>query len=165
MSQKQPRLVTLTTIIRTSSVAVPKKAYKHARDRRGRAEGYRSGLELDIALGLTALGVSFSYEEIKLRYTPPTKERTYTPDFIITTRSGKQIIVESKGRFQTVDRQKHLHVRASNPEVEIRFIFNNPNTRISKQSKTTYAMWCQRNGFLYAKFHKDEPVPREWLEE
>ena len=138
---------------------------RHAVDRRGRLEGYRSGLELDIARGLTASGVSFSYESEKIRYEQPAKMRTYTPDFIITTKSGKRIVIESKGRFKTEDRQKHLHIRASNPEVEIRFIFNNPNTRISKASKTTYAMWCDKNGYMYAKFNKDEPVPNEWLEE
>jgi len=138
---------------------------RHAADRRGRLEGYRSGLEIDIARGLTASGVSFSYESEKIRYEQPAKMRTYTPDFIITTKSGKRIVIESKGRFKTEDRQKHLHIRASNPEVEIRFIFNNPNTRISKASKTTYAMWCDKNGYMYAKFNKDEPVPNEWLEE
>ena len=141
------------------------KARAHAKDARGKAEGYRSGLEYDIACGLTAAGVSFSYESEKIKFIQPAKQRTYTPDFIITTKSGKKIVVESKGRFKTDDRQKHLQIRASNPDIEIRFVFNNPNTRISKQSKTTYAIWCEKNGFQYAKYTKAEPVPRDWLEE
>lgn len=141
------------------------KLKTHAKDKRGRLEGYRSGLELDIARGLKASGFSFEYESEKIKYIQPAKQRSYTPDFIVTTKTGKTLYIESKGRFLTSDRQKHLLVRNSNPDIEIRFIFNNPNTRISKQSNTTYAIWCEKNGFKYARFSKDEPVPMSWLEE
>ena len=91
--------------------------------------------------------------------------RTYTPDFIVTTKSGNTIYLEGKGRFVTQDRSKHLMVRNSNPDLDIRFIFSNPQQRISKQSKTTYALWCEKNGFLYCKFDPEEVVPRSWLME
>jgi hypothetical protein len=88
----------------------------------------------------------------------PTKPRKYTPDFIITDNG---IIVETKGRFVTADRQKHLLVKAQYPDLDIRFVFSNSRTRISKQSDTTYGMWCEQKGFRYA----DKKYPVAWLSE
>jgi hypothetical protein len=66
------------------------------------------------------------------------------------------IIVESKGRFVTQDRQKHLLVKQQYPDLDIRFVFSRSATRISKQSQTTYAAWCQHKGFLFA----DKAIPQ-----
>ena len=141
------------------------KTSVHAKDRRGIVEGYRSGLEDKISKGLRASGVPFLYEAERIQFTQPEKKRYYTPDFIVTTASGKTLYIEAKGRFVTADRQKQLMVKASNPDLDVRFVFSNPNNRISKTSKTTYAMWCESKGFKYAKFKEDEVIPQEWLEE
>ncbi len=61
----------------------------------------------------------------------------------------------------TADRQKHLMVKADHPKLDIRFVFSNPNSRIGPKSKTTYAMWCERNGFAYAA----RLIPPEWAAE
>ena len=122
---------------------------------------FRSGLERQNARQLQLAGVPFRYEDEKIRYLKPAKNSTYTPDFIITTASGKEIIIETKGRFLTADRQKHLLIQNQHPDLDIRFVFSNSNTKISKGSKTTYAMWCESKGFLYA----DKFVPQEWMEE
>ncbi len=128
--------------------------------------GFRSGLEEDTAADLTTTGVDFSYEEEKIEYEKPARQSKYTPDFVIKTRpdgtrKAQPLYVETKGRFLTEDRQKHLLIKRQHPHLDIRFVFNNPNARISKGSKTTYASWCEKHGFLYAKAR----VPREWLEE
>lgn len=128
--------------------------------------GFRSGLEKRTAEALTKVGVSFAFEEEKIEYEKPARQAKYTPDFIISSRpcgTPKRVplIVETKGRFLTADRQKHLLIKRQHPELDIRFVFSNPNQRISKQSKTTYAAWCEKHGFQYAK----EVVPRSWLEE
>lgn len=128
--------------------------------------GFRSGLEQSNAAELVSIGVAFKYEEEKIPYTKPAREATYTPDFIIETRPDgsrrtKPLIVETKGRFLTEDRQKQLLVKRQHPDLDIRFVFNNPNAKISKTSKTTYAKWCEKHGFLYAK----NSIPRAWLEE
>lgn len=128
--------------------------------------GFRSGLEEMTARDLLRRSVSFTYEEEKISYEKPARQSKYTPDFVITTRPDgtprpRPLIVETKGRFLTDDRQKHLLIKRQHPELDIRFVFNNPNTKISKTSKTTYASWCDRHGFLYAK----AAVPQEWLEE
>lgn len=132
----------------------------------GIKHGFRSGLEGRISQELTSSGVAYSYESEAISYLKPAKNSKYTPDFIIThrpdgTEKERPLIIESKGRFLTADRQKHLLVKDQYPHLDIRFVFDNPNQRISKQSNTTYAMWCEKNGFKYAK----KSVPQEWLEE
>jgi len=129
--------------------------------------GFRSGLEKDIADELQSHGVKFTYEEEKIEYEKPARVSKYTPDYIIQTRPDgtprdQPLIIEAKGRFMTEDRQKQLLVKRQHSHLDIRFLFSNPNAKISKQSKTTYASWCERHGFLYAKGPK---VPRAWLEE
>lgn len=121
-------------------------------------EGYRSGLEEALGKFLSALNLSEEFEALKIKYMQPSKERTYTPDF---TFDGSNIVIETKGRFVTADRQKHLLIKQQHPEYDIRFVFSNPNQRISKLSKTTYAMWCEKYGFKYAK----QFIPPEWTAE
>lgn len=130
-------------------------------DARGLKEGYRSGLEDKVAAELRARGIDPHYEEDVLSYLKPARQAKYHPDFKIYRKDGSFFYVETKGRFVTADRQKHLLVKSQRPDIEIRFVFSNPNQRISKQSKTTYAMWCQKNGFLFAA----RSIPEAWLNE
>lgn len=119
--------------------------------------GYRSGLEEQVAGQLQRAGLPVCYEEKKLRYTKPQKQSTYTPDFTFDC----PIVIETKGRFVTEDRQKQLLIKQQHPHLDIRFVFSNSRARISKQSQTTYADWCKKNGFKFA----DRFVPAEWIEE
>jgi hypothetical protein len=123
----------------------------------GLIEGWRSGFEEEIAATLKRLGHPVQYEPFVIRYEQPSKLRRYTPDFVL----DNGIIIETKGRFVTQDRQKHLLIQAQHPDLDIRFVFSNANTRISKQSKTTYAAWCEAKGFLYSS----KTIPRAWLNE
>lgn len=120
-------------------------------------EGYRSGLEERLAAQLRDAGVDAKYEPVTIRYTKPEKEHKYTPDYVLPN----GIIIESKGRFVTADRQKHLHIKQNHPDLDIRFVFSNPKNRIGKKSQTTYAMWCDRHGFLWS----GPVIPAEWLSE
>lgn len=119
--------------------------------------GFRSGLEEQIAEQLTKAGVPVAYESEKIAYLKPARNAKYTPDFILPN----GIVIESKGRFMVDDRQKHLIIKEQFPEIDIRFVFSNSRSRISKNSKTTYAMWCERHGFLFA----DKFIPEEWISE
>ena len=123
----------------------------------GIVHGYRSGLEQQVAAQLAAAGLDVAYESTKVEYVKPEKKAKYTPDFPLPN----GIIVETKGRFLTEDRQKHLLIKAQHPALDIRFVFSNSRARISKTSSTTYAMWCEKHGFLYA----DKLVPEAWLKE
>lgn len=119
--------------------------------------GFRSELEKAISDQLAELGVPASYESFRIEYVKPERKAHYTPDWELPN----GIIVESKGRFMTDDRQKHLLVKAQHPDLDIRFVFSNPNQRISKTSATTYAMWCEKHGFKYAA----KLIPTSWLRE
>lgn len=121
-----------------------------------RKKGYRSGLEIKIQEQLKSLGVSFKYEKVKVEW-EDLKYRKYTPDFILPN----SIIVEIKGLFTAEDRRKHLLVKKQHPTLDIRFVFESSKRRLSKVSKTTYADWCIKYGFMYA----DKEIPEEWIEE
>ncbi|MDO8839667.1 MAG: hypothetical protein Q7V31_12140 [Parvibaculum sp.] len=125
---------------------------------RAKAAGYRSGLEEVTAQDLTASGAAFEFETFKVAYTVPERRAKYTPDFLLLFNG---IIVETKGRFVTADRQKHILLKEQHPDIDIRFVFSNPSEKISKTSKTTYAMWCQKHGFKFAR----KRIPPEWLAE
>lgn len=120
------------------------------------ANGYRSGLEDENSEHLKAHGVKFTFEKTKIKWVDPAKNRTYTPDFILEN----GIIVETKGRFVTKDRQKHIEVRKQYPDLDIRFVFSDSRNKINKGSKTSYADWCNKHGFSYA----DKFIPTEWFE-
>ena len=124
----------------------------------GEDHGWRSGLEDVIAAELKAQDAAYEYETLKIPFQQPAKNRKYTPDFILL-RNG--IVIETKGRFVTADRQKHLLIKAQHPDIDIRLLFSNARARISKTSETTYAVWAEQKGFLFAHRH----VPLSWLTE
>ena len=66
--------------------------------------------------------------------------------------------IETKGRWTSTDRQKMKNILASNPDIDLRIIFQNPNQKISKGSKTTYEAYALKIGIVYVA-KKDMPVP------
>jgi len=121
--------------------------------------GYRSGLEETIANQLQKKDIPFEYENKAniVKYVIPASDHTYLPDFKLPN----GIIVETKGRFVLADRKKHKLIKEQYPDLDIRFVFSNSNTKISKGSKTTYASWCEKLGIPYA----DKTIPQSWLDE
>jgi hypothetical protein len=79
----------------------------------------------------------------------------------VQERPRSEIVVEAKGRFLTADRQKFIMIAESQPDLDIRFAFSNPKTRISKTSQTTYARWAEYKGFLWC----GPVIPDAWLRE
>lgn len=143
----------------------------------GIKHGFMSGLEEDNALYLVSLGVRYTYEDLKITYwkkvtngailypsgniselsnLTPVSLHTYTPDFHLLDFG---IIIETKGRFLPADRTKHKAIKRQNPDLDIRFVFSNPNAKLNKGSKTTYADWCDRYGFKYSK----KRIDQKWL--
>jgi hypothetical protein len=118
--------------------------------------GYRSGLEDDIAKDLKDRGVEFEYEKLKVQW-QLLENKTYTPDFKLPN----GIIIESKGRFVQADRKKHLIIQDQHPFLDIRFVFSNSRSKLYKGAKSTYGDWCNKHGFLYA----DKRIPDEWLKQ
>ena len=119
--------------------------------------GHRSGLEDKIALQIKNIENKEVYEQSYLNYTIPASDHRYTPDFILSN----GIIIEAKGLFETEDRKKHLLIKKQYPHLDIRFVFQNPNNKIYKGSKTTYADWCKKHGYKYAT----KLIPDSWFRE
>lgn len=128
--------------------------------RTAKARGYRSGLEVTVADQIKKHGLKVVYESAssKISYIQPEKKRTYTPDFVLPN----GIIIETKGRFTLEDRNKHLWIQQQyGDKYDIRFVFTSSRAKIRKGSKTSYADWCEKHGFLYA----DKLIPEEWFNE
>ena len=114
---------------------------------------FRSKLEENIAGLLEGLGVSYQYESEKLGYTI---EHSYTPDFVLPN----YVYLEAKGYWSPSDRRKILNVKKANPEIDLRMVFQSPYNKISKKSKTTYAMWCEKHAIPWTSYHN---IPVDWL--
>ena len=118
--------------------------------------GYRSGLEFKISTALDTINYNYDYESIKIEW-EDLSYRTYTPDFIL----NNGIIIETKGRFLTTDRRKHLCIKKQHPNLDIRFVFENSRRKLRKGAKSTYAEWCIKHGFRYY----DRIIPEDWIKE
>ena len=112
----------------------------------------RSKLEENIADLLEELNVDYEYESEKLSYVIEAK---YIPDFKIG-----DVYLEAKGYFPADQRRKMKAVKKANPDLDIRIIFQNPLTKISKHSKTSYAMWAEKNGFPWCVYYA---IPVDWI--
>ena len=115
---------------------------------------YKSRFEKRFASDLKQRRIVFDYEKHKFSYQP--KIKNYTPDFYMPE---FDLFVETKGFFNVADRVKHLLIKEQHPDVDIRFVFMNPFTKINRKSSTTYASWCDEHGFQYA----EERIPKEWI--
>ena len=121
------------------------------------AHGFRSGLEERVCEQLAFLNILDCYEIKKIPFVQPEKNRNYTPDFWLPN----GIIVETKGVFTVQDRQKHLLIKDQYPDLDLRFVFSNSKNKLRKGSKTTYADWCNKYGFIFA----DQLIPEQWINE
>jgi hypothetical protein len=119
-----------------------------------RKNGFKSGLEETVSKQITSKGYEANYEGDVIPYVIPESNHNYHPDFKLP--SG--IYVETKGRLVASDRKKHVLIKKQHPELDIRFLFSNSHNKIAKKSKTTYADWCTKNGFIYA----DKVIPNSW---
>jgi len=124
--------------------------------------GYKSGLELTVSEQIKTTEYDLKYETETLNYIVPERKAKYTPDFVFTKKNGEFMFIETKGRWTTADRTKMKHVLASNPGIDIRMVFQNPNQKLAKSSPTTYETFAKKLGIPHVA-KKD--IPAEWLEE
>jgi hypothetical protein len=128
--------------------------------RRSKASGmtpaFRSRSEQKTAAFLDAAGISYGYESEKLEFIRPAQRCTYNPDFILTN----GVYIEVKGFWPPEDRQKIMLVKRSNPDADIRMLFDTPDRPILKGSSTTYGSFCTKNNIPWAK---GPEVPSDWL--
>lgn len=113
---------------------------------------FKSKLEEQVWKTLKDNFPSVKYEPEKFKYIQPAADRTYIPDF----RTGRRkIYLEAKGKLDLETRKKMIWFRDSNPDIRVIFLFQNPDNKITKRSKTTYWMWAEANGFEWLDFRKD----------
>lgn len=134
-----------------------KKFYR----REATSKGYRSKFELEIAKWLDSEGIKYEYEPCKLEYVVPESRHKYTPDWQI--KGDSLIFWESKGNLTAADRRKLIHVRNSNPDVNIRIVLQNASVKIRKGSKTSFGDWCEQHGFDWCDW-RDKRKLKKWCQ-
>lgn len=135
------------------AIRFPAKRGPRGQKFRNGAKGSR--FENGVKIQLESQGV-FDADKHKTKI-PYTEEHKYIPDFILPN----GIIIEAKGYFPSEDRTKMRAVKKTNPGLDIRIVFQNAKARLNKDSKTTYADWADKNGFVWS----DRVVPVEWIYE
>ena len=114
---------------------------------------FKSKLEERLATLFTTLGVIYEYESEKVCYTI---QHHYCPDFVLPN----HVYLEAKGYWAPADRRKILAVKKDNPDMDLRMVFQAPYNKINKNSKTTYAMWCEKHDIPWTAYHD---IPIDWL--
>lgn len=123
--------------------------------RRRRHAIYKSKFEAHVAEQLKALKIPVQYEADKIPYVVPERTHKYCPDWKLPNGA----YIESKGIFDTTDRQKILLLKEQYPKLRIYLLFYNANQKLYKRSKTSYAEWCDKHEIPWA--HR--VIPKEWL--
>lgn len=95
-----------------------------------RRTGYRSQFEADIAAALEGTGAA--YESSRLPYSVTTTA-TYTPDWLLPDQC---ILIEAKGELGKADRDKMQLIRQQYPHLDIRFVLQTPNAKLTKDRKS-----------------------------
>lgn len=121
---------------------------------------YDSSPEVELAKWLDSEGYTdlISYHKTKYKYVVPESEHVYTPDWY-----KNNIVWEVKGIYKfgltLEERKKYLYIKSQHPDIDLRFIFTHPHFPINKNSKTTYAMWADKNGFKWC----ERIPPKQWI--
>lgn len=113
---------------------------------------YKSKFEERFAAHLESCGISPVYESDTFSYTVPEQKRKYTPDWKL----DEHTYVETKGKLTPDDRKKTLLFLEQHPDIKLIFVFMNANNKLRKGAKTTYAMWCEKNGIDW--YEKELPA-------
>lgn len=100
--------------------------------------------------------VDYEPQSPRIDYNTPSR---YIPDFAL----GNGVLVECKGYFDGRARGKMLRVKKQNKNLDIRFLFQRANNRITKSPNSLmYWEWAERHGFPWAE---GDVIPEEWYNE
>lgn len=125
--------------------------------------GFKSGLETVVDSKLKEEKLNSEYEKHIINYVQPATTHKYTPDFKIVNSNGQEIFLETKGRWVLQDRKKMKLIKEQYPNLDIRIIFQNPDMRISKSSKTTYGQIATKLGYTWCDYRQG--IPSTWIEQ
>lgn len=140
---------------------MPKPAIKHeVVDGFGKKIKVRSKLETKIADVLNLTDQFWSYEDTKVDYIVPESSHTYLVDFTLSN----GILLEGKGYLSDYrERNKYVLLKQQHPEIDLRFVFDNPN-KLCGGMKSTHAEWAEKYNFPYCSI-KDVETIKEWVNE
>jgi thioredoxin-related protein len=129
--------------------------------KRSRKKLKKNKNETAVAEQLKEAGVKFSFEPHSFKYNVPA---TYTPDFVLTTKKGKDIYVEVKGYHPGMQAwaQKIRHFVEQNPKIDYRIVFKDASKKFNKRYKSNLGDWATRIG---VKWSSGGLIPEEWLGE
>lgn len=117
----------------------------------------RSKLEETFATILDDLNVDYDYEVTKIKYVVPQSNHTYLVDW--TLKNG--LLVETKGYLSDhAERMKYILLKEQHPELDLKFVFANPNKRCGGM-KTTHAEWATKHKFDWCSITDHEKI-KEW---
>lgn len=122
---------------------------------------FRSRFEREISEVLTKAGVAYEYETRKLVYRLPDSNiaHVYTPDFSF---HKSPIVMEVKGwPFKKKERNKYRAVKKQNPEIDLRFIFQDAALKIFGKAGLTFGEWARKYGFKWS----NGSIPDSWISE
>ena len=98
----------------------------------------RSKLELKFEEILKDFEVEYDYEVTKIPYTIPESKHAYTVDW--TLLNG--MLLETKGYLSDhQERYKYVLLKQQHPDLDLRFVFDNPN-KLCGGTKQTHGAWA-----------------------
>lgn len=105
--------------------------------------GLKSILEVRTKAWLEEHSIPHSYETQRwvYQYAP----QKYKPDFLVPN-----FVIECKGKMTREVRKKLLAIIKSNPDKKLHLVFERPQNKIDRGSKTTYAMWAEKHGIKWS---------------
>lgn len=115
---------------------------------------FRSNFEESIYVSAKRSRKSLEHEPF---YIPYIIKGAYLPDFVLPN----GIIVEAKGYLDAAACRKMKAVKASNPNLDIRFVFQNANGKRNKRSKERFWEWAEKHGFPWS----EGTIPIAWWKE
>lgn len=120
----------------------------------------RSKLELKFEEIIKEFNVEYDYEVTKIPYTIPESNHNYTVDW--TFING--LLVETKGYLSDhKERYKYVLLKQQHPDLDLRFVFDNPN-KLCGGTKQTHGAWATKYGFKWCSI-KDKDQIQQWIKE
>jgi len=115
---------------------------------------FRSKLESRVNDLLKLNRVDYKYESENIPYILECK---YKPDFVLA--SG--VYLEVKGYLDAADKRKMIAVKKAFPDLDIRFVFQSPYSKIPR-TQMTHAQWAEKHGFPWCHY---QSIPSSWLKD
>jgi hypothetical protein len=115
---------------------------------------FRSKFEEDIFKAAKRSRKKVEFEPFFIAYVI---KGSYLPDFVLPN----GIIVEAKGYLDAAACRKMKAVKASNPHLDIRFVFQNANGKRNRRAKLKNWEWAEKHGFKWA----EGAIPLDWWRE